>query len=228
MKKSISFVFISIFSIIVFIIIIPLLIALAINTTLIVTDTSNGWIGFWGSYLGGLIGGVISGSITLFVMMQTLAEGKKERKLMFCNDIVSACSAISNGAAEVTLKTQDFLLSTKKKDQTEAILYKNKLLDDIWKLVVKLEAKRGSYSGAQELYNDVIQISTYINSFSINNLNYTDESSSEDIINGLVKTENYKQVNNDCQHAADKIKNAVTILEEHLKFFYNENTKQIL
>ena len=56
MNKKIIIVLSIILAFLVIIIVVPLLVALAINISLVVTDTSNGWIGFWGSYLGDIVG----------------------------------------------------------------------------------------------------------------------------------------------------------------------------
>ena len=209
-------------------VIIPLIVAFMLSFRWICTDTSNEWIGFWGGYLGSIIGGIISGCITLLVMVKTFEDGKKERRLQFCNDIVEGCTLISNSAAQVTLITQKFLQTALEKYHDNAILHKNAILDEIWKTIIKLEAKRDSYAFAQEIYEDLTAIAKHINSFCINDLNYTNEGVTEEIVKSLTESDEYKKVYNDCCVAANGIQNIVKNLAEHVKSFYNENTKNIL
>lgn len=208
--------------------IIPGFVALVTTPNIINVNTESQWISFWGNYLGALIGGTISGSITLFVMVKTLESGKKERRLLLCDNIVELCTEISNAAAIVTMKHQKFLGSAHENDKTEAILCKNRILDDIWKALIKLEAKQNSYAYTQELCKDLIKISSYINSFSINELDYTDEKQAENTVALLVNSKEYKKVENDCRLAANEIEKMAPVLGEHLKTFYYENTRHII
>lgn len=209
-------------------VVIPLIVAFMLNFRLICTDTSNEWIGFWGGYLGSIIGGIISGCITLLVMVKTFEDGKKERRLEFCNEIVEDCTRISNSAAQVTLITQKFLQTALEKYYDNAILHKNAILDEIWKTIIKLEAKRNSYAFAQEIYEDLTIIAKHINSFCINDLNYTDEREAEETVKSLTESNEYKKVYNDCYAAANGIQNIFKNFAEHMRSFYSENTKNIL
>lgn len=210
------------------ILVVPLIIAFLLSFRLICTDTTNEWIGFWGGYLGSIIGGIISGCITLYVMVKTLEDGKKERRLQFCNNIVESCMQISNNAAQVTLITQKFLQTALENHHDDAILRKNMLLDEMWKAIVKIEAKRDSYSFTNEIYKDLCLISKYINSFDINNLNYTDENGLDETAKILAESEDYKKVYRDCCIAAASIKEVNINLAEHMKSFYSENTRNII
>ena len=69
---------------------VPLAVAFMVSARVLVTDTSNEWIGFWGGYLGSIIGGLI----TLYVLFRTLKDNKKnqirQEKIDFCNYVSEA------------------------------------------------------------------------------------------------------------------------------------------
>lgn len=69
MKKHLPWILLLI---VVVLILVPLAIAFFLSFRVIVTDTTNEWIGFWGGYLGAIIGGII----TLYVMYQTNKESR--------------------------------------------------------------------------------------------------------------------------------------------------------
>lgn len=208
--------------------VIPFVVILVTTPRIINVDTNSQWISFWGNYLGAIIGGAISGCITLYVMIKTLDDGKKERKLSFCNGIVGSCTEVLNDAMQITLTSQKFLQSAQEKYQADVTWRKNKILSDIWVVITELEAKRDSYAFAREIYQDLVTISEYINSFSINDLNYTDERATENVVQSLVQSREYKNVEKKCFLAAQGLEKINQVLSEHLKSFYNENTKKIL
>lgn len=99
----------------VLIIIIPLIIAYFLSFRLIITDTTNEWIGFWGGYLGALFGGLI----TLYVMHKTnelsrehfeltlenekRLENRKE-KVDFCNLVIEKMASVTANVEESAYK----------------------------------------------------------------------------------------------------------------------------
>lgn len=208
--------------------VVPICVGVVTTAQLLNVNTESQWIGFWGNYLGAFIGGTISGCITLFVMIKTFEDGKKERRLLFCDNIIESCTLISNSAAQVTLVTQKFLQNAQEKHHSDAILRKNAIVDEIWKTTTKLEAKRDTYAFAYEMYGDLIAIAKCISSFSINDLDYTDESASKELVKSITESDEYKKAYNDCFAAAKGIESNTKELAEHMKSFYNENTKKLL
>lgn len=67
---------------IILIVIIPLIMAYLLSFRLIITDTTNEWIGFWGGYLGALFGGII----TLYVMYKTNELSREHIELTLENE----------------------------------------------------------------------------------------------------------------------------------------------
>jgi K+ transporter len=86
--------------------VIPLSIAFSVSFRFICTDTSNEWIGFWGGYLGAILGALI----TLYVLFQTLQEGKKaqrrEERINFCNYIAEISGRICTEANKIAIFVQ--------------------------------------------------------------------------------------------------------------------------
>lgn len=72
---------------VIILIILPLIIAAMMNFTLIVTDTSNAWIGFWESYLGAIVGAFVA----IYVMKKTIhyesAKQMMTEKNQFLDDL---------------------------------------------------------------------------------------------------------------------------------------------
>lgn len=207
---------------------VPFIVGCITSGSLLNFNTESQWISFWGNYMGALIGGTISGCITLVVMVKTLEDNKKDRKRWFCDNIIELCISISNNAAKVTLETQKFLQSAKEVHHYESILLKNQILDDIWKVITKLEAKRDTYAFSKDIYADIVEIAGCINSFSINNLNYMDNSAPKDLVQELVSSAEYQEVNKKCYAAAKEIERISKELADHIRNFYKENTKEIM
>jgi hypothetical protein len=118
MNKKVTIVLSGILAFLVIIIVVPLLVALAINTSLVVTDTSNGWIGFWGNYLGALLGGILGVAGAGSVLERTQENNKKaqerEEVLSFCDYLVKQGSAFQQKSETVIYRLSDYCNDYKK------------------------------------------------------------------------------------------------------------------
>lgn len=159
-------------------IIVPLVIAFMLRFKFIMTDASNGWIGFWGSYLGAIFGGLI----TLFVLYKTLKENhksqKKEHKINFCNELCrlsgKICGAINRENIYI-LKYVNEKSNTNIDDVYNAMLARNKA-DELFhictaQLMAKLHDK--DYTGVEKLMDNVERL--YLAEHTVNiAFDYTD------------------------------------------------------
>lgn len=237
-------------------VLIPLCVAFLLSFQFIVTDTSNEWIGFWGGYLGSFIGGIIT-LYVLFKTLEdnkqnlertledsktnlektledsrinlekTLESENKRRRLDFCNEIIHEISTVSNHATIVTLTTQKFLYSAKESYRDKVFREKNKFLDEVWILIVKLEAKRETYPYSKELYNNLSSLAECINSFSVNDLQMVDDNAPMEVANELILSAKFKETDLACRNAAKAIEKLLLIIADNMKLFYNENTKDL-
>jgi len=199
---------------------IPLGIAFLVSFDFINTDTSNEWIGFWGGYLGAIIGGLI----TLFVMKKSLDSGKEERRINFCELMVDRLICVNKKASTVTLKSQTFLTSAMQQDIDDAIKSKNSFLDEVWGTIIRLEAKKAKFKYCSELIQDLNLIAGNINSFSVSNLNYCDDTVDNITKQKLLDSKEYKSETEKCRAAAKNIEELAVRFGDHMKLFYQENT----
>ena len=112
----------------------------------LVTDTSNEWIGFWGGYLGSIIGGLI----TLYVLFRTLKDNKKnqirQEKIDFCNYVSEAIGKLCGKINERDIYALRFInmeefIGGNKDDIYKALLAENEASEIITTLSCQLIAK---------------------------------------------------------------------------------------
>lgn len=167
-------------AIIVVFLVIPLSIAFSVSFRFICTDTSNEWIGFWGGYLGAILGALI----TLYVLFQTLQEGKtaqrREERINFCNYIAEISGRICIEAN----KTAIFVLSAVKnspdpimEDIYKALLAKNEVSGLLQSCTSLLLAKidNPNYTKIEMLMDSAYELQILVDKINIKGEIYTQE-----------------------------------------------------
>lgn len=215
--------------------IVPLIIAGMLSFRIIVTDTTNEWIGFWGGYLGAIFAGIIA----LYVLFKTLDDNRKNlertfdenRRLNERGEIINFCESITDRLKnvdrqifDVMLSYEKFIYSAREIDKYEAIKTKNICSDEVWGVLIRIDSKKNCLKCCKEIIDDLNEISNVINSFDVNGLSYCYEGTDIEITKKMVNSDAYKKMQKKGKEIAKEIEKLQVNFGYHIKEFYRVNT----
>ena len=160
--------------IIVVLVLVPLGIAFMLSFRLIVTDTTNEWIGFWGGYLGSILGGVI----TLIVMWYTLKNEnqnrRREEKIYFFDNIISLSAEYFQMCARMTevmtlcfdnITSESYTIAINKANAAEKIRIQIRMLletrenvYEVKEMLEVLENTEKKIDGIMKVFDDICKV----------------------------------------------------------------------